>query len=184
MHRSSASAASAMIVRMSDAFTIRAEEPRDRAEVLDVVRAAFTRHPDDVALLVERLQPELSLVAVDGADVVGHIILSWVTVLDAARPRLLCLSPLAVRPERQRQGIGAALTREALARAEAAGEPAVIVEGIPAYYPQFGFERATALGFVAPSPTIPDEAFMVKRLPGFTPELAGRIVYPAAFDHL
>jgi putative acetyltransferase len=171
-----------MIVRMSDAFTIRSEEPGDRWAVLEVVRAAFSRHPDEVALLVERLAPEVSLVAVDETGIVGHIMLSWVSVVEAARPRVLCLSPLAVQPERQRQGIGAALTRAALARAEAAGEPAVILEGIPAYYPQFGFERASALGYVAPSPTIPDEAFMVKRLPGFTPELAGRIVYPAAFD--
>ena len=31
---------------------------------------------------------------------------------------------------------------------------------------------------------IPDDAFMVKRLPGYSPDLAGRIVYPAAFDAL
>ena len=31
---------------------------------------------------------------------------------------------------------------------------------------------------------IPDEALMVKRLPGYSPDLAGRIVYPAAFDAL
>ena len=147
------------------------------------MRAAFTRHPDEVAELVELLEPEVALVAVDGSGVVGYVVLSWVGVLDGARPRILCLSPLGVRPDRQRQGIGSALTREALARAEAAGEPAVILEGIPAYYPQFGFERASPLGFVAPS-HVPDEAFMVKRLPGFTPELAGRIVYPAAFDNV
>jgi len=41
----------------------------------------------------------------------------------------------------------------------------------------FGFERASALGFISPHPTI-------KRLPGYSPDLAGRIVYPAAFDAL
>jgi len=30
----------------------------------------------------------------------------------------------------------------------------------------------------------PDEAFLVKRLAAYTPDLAGRIVYPAAFDAL
>jgi putative acetyltransferase len=59
-----------------------------------------------------------------------------------------------------------------------------MVEGIPAYYPRFGFERASALGFISPHPKIPGEAFMVKRLPGYSPDLAGRIVYPAAFDAL
>jgi putative acetyltransferase len=89
---------------------------------------------------------------------------------------------MSVRPDRQRMGVGTRLIRDALGRAEEAGEPAVFVEGIPGYYPRFGFEVASTLGFVAPDPKIPDEAFMVKRLPGFGPELAGRIVYPAAFD--
>ena len=38
--------------------------------------------------------------------------------------------------------------------------------------------------FVALHPTIPHEAFTVKRLPGYRPDLAGRIVDPAAFDVL
>jgi putative acetyltransferase len=91
---------------------------------------------------------------------------------------------MSVRPDRQRVGVGTRLIRDALGRVEAAGEPAVIVEGIAAYYPRFGFERASPLGFVAPHPTIPDDAFMVNRLPGYRPELAGRIVYPASFDAL
>jgi Predicted acetyltransferase len=32
-----------------------------------------------------------------------------------------------------------------------------MVEGIPAYYPRFGFEQASALGFISPHPKIPDE---------------------------
>jgi putative acetyltransferase len=91
---------------------------------------------------------------------------------------------MSVRPNRQRIGVGARLIREALGRAEKAGEPAVMVEGIPAYYPRFGFEQASALGFISPSPKITDEAFMVKRLRGYRPDLAGRIVYPPAFDAL
>jgi putative acetyltransferase len=110
--------------------------------------------------------------------------LSRVDVEGGARSTILNLTPMSVRSDRQRMGVGTRLIRAALGRAEAAGEPAVMVEGIPAYYPRFGFERASALGFVAPHPKIPDEAFMVKRLPGYTPDLAGRIVYPAAFDAL
>jgi len=59
-----------------------------------------------------------------------------------------------------------------------------MVEGIPGYYPRFGFERASSLGFLSPNPKIPDDAFMVKRLPGYSSDLAGRIVYPAAFEVL
>ncbi len=175
---------------MEAAVVIRPEEAADHAAVDQVVRAAFVRHPDEVALLVELIRasdnfvPELTLVAEDASGVVGHVMLSWIEVEDGSRPRILDLSPLAVRPDRQLQGVGAGLVRAALERAEAAGEPAVFVEGIPAYYPRFGFERASRLGFVAPFASIPDAAFMVKRLPGYDPALAGRIIYPAAFDHL
>ena len=59
-----------------------------------------------------------------------------------------------------------------------------MVEGIPAYYPRFGFEQASALASSPRNPKIPDDAFMVKRLPGYSPDLAARIVYPVAFDAL
>jgi putative acetyltransferase len=147
-------------------------------------------HPDDVASFVERIRasehfiPELSLVAEDPSGVIAHVMLSWVGVAGGSRPRILDLTPMSVRPDRQRVGVGTRLIRDALGRAEEAGEPAVMVEGIPAYYPRFGFERATALGFVSPHPKIPDDAFMIRRLAGYTPDVAGRIVYPAAFDAL
>ena len=91
---------------------------------------------------------------------------------------------MSVRPDRQRRGVGTRLIEDLLGRAEDAREPAVMVEGIAAYYPRFGFERASLLGFVAPHPKIPDAAFMVKRLPGYRSDLAGQIVYPSAFDAL
>ena len=155
-----------------------------------MVRAAFAGHPDEVATFVERIRasqefiPELALVAEDSSGVIAHVMLSWVGVEGGTRPKLLNLTPMSVHPERQRVGVGTRLIHDALRRAEEAGEPAVMVEGIPGYYPRFGFERASALGFISAHPKIPDEAFMVKRLPGYTPDLAGRIVYPAAFDVL
>jgi putative acetyltransferase len=58
----------------------------------------------------------------------------------------------------------------------------VIVEGIPAYYPRFGFERARLHGIEPPSPHIPDAAFMMLRLANYDPSLRGDIVYSPAFD--
>ena len=175
---------------MTEELVIRPEREADHPVIAEVVRAAFAGHPEDVASFVERIRaseqfiPELALVAEDSSGVIAHVMLSWVGVEGGSRPRILNLTPMAVRPDRQRMGVGTRLIRDALGRAEDAGEPAVIVEGIPGYYPRFGFERASALGFVAPHQKIPDEAFMVKRLPGYRPDVAGRIVYPAAFDAL
>lgn len=167
---------------------IRPEREADHAAVAEVVRAAFGR--EEVVSFVERIRasdefvPELALVAEDSSGVIAHLLLSWVGVEGGSRPRILNLTPMSVRPDRQGVGVGSRLIRDALRRAEEAGEPAVMVEGIASYYPRFGFERASALGFVVPHPKIPDEAFMVKRMPGYSPDLAGRIVYPAAFDEL
>jgi len=175
---------------VAEDVVIRPERDADHPVIADVVRAAFDQHPDDVAAFVERIRgseqfiPELALVAEDSSGVIAHLMLSWVGVDGGARPRILNLTPMSVRPDRQRMGVGSRLIRDALGRAEASGEPAVMVEGISVYYPRFGFERASALGFISPSPKIPDEAFMVKRLRGFSSDLAGRIVYPAAFDAL
>jgi putative acetyltransferase len=173
-----------------ESISIRPEEPDDHGAVDGTIRAAFAKHPDEVALLVERIRaspayvPGLALLAEDASGVVGHVMLSFVPVAGGSRPELLILTPMSVRPDRQRLGVGSRLIHEVLARAEAAGEPAVLVEGIPAYYPRFGFERAGPLGFGAPHASIPDDAFMVKKLPGYDPALAGRVVYPEAFDHL
>jgi putative acetyltransferase len=175
---------------VSEGVIIRPERGADYPVIAELVRAAFVGHPDEVALFVERIRaseqfiPELALVAEDSSGVIAHVMLSWVGVEGGSRGRILNLTPMSVRPDRQRVGVGTRLIRDALGRAEEAGEPAVMVEGVSAYYPRFGFERASTLGFISPHPKIPDEAFMVKRLPGYTPDLAGRIIYPAAFEVL
>jgi putative acetyltransferase len=171
-------------------FLVRPEQVADHSAIEGVVRAAFSDHPDEVALFVERIRasehfvPQLALVAEDASGVIGHVMLSWVELKSRSRDKILNLTPMSVRPDRQRRGVGTRLIRDVLALAEDAGEPAVMVEGIPEYYPRFGFERASRLGFIAPHPKIPDAAFMVKRLPTYSPDLAGPIGYPPAFDAL
>ena len=165
---------------------IRSEQAGDHEAIREVVTLAF----DDanVARLVELIRasehyvPELALVAEDGGVVVGHTMLSY-ALLEGAEPgRVLQLSPMAVAPVRQRQGIGVALVTAALDRAEQRGEPLVFLEGIPAYYPRFGFERARDYGLDPPSPDIPDAAWMVRRLSAYRDDVRGRIMYPPAFD--
>ncbi len=141
---------------VAEGVVIRPERDADHSVIAEVVRTAFVGHPDEVASFVERIRaseqfiPELALVAEDSSGVIAHVMLSWVGVEGGSRTRILNLTPMSVRPDRQRIGVGARLIRDALGRAEEAGEPAVMVEGIPAYYPRFGFEQASALGFISP----------------------------------
>jgi putative acetyltransferase len=76
--------------------------------IAEVVRTAFVGHPDEVASFVERIRaseqfiPELALVAEDSSGVVAHLMLSWVRVEGGSRTRILNLTPMSVRPDRQR----------------------------------------------------------------------------------
>src|ERR1051325_7217171 len=141
---------------VAEDVVIRPERDAAHPAIADVVRAAFVRHPDEVATFVERIRaseqyiPELALVAEDDSGVIAHVMLSWVGVEGGSRSRILCLTPMSVRPDRQRRGVGSWLIRDVLGRAEATGEPAVFLEGIPDYYPRFGFQRARAPGATPP----------------------------------
>jgi putative acetyltransferase len=94
----------------------------------------------------------------------------------------IALGPLAVRPGRQRQGIGSALIRAGLDTCRAADHELCFVLGHPEYYPRFGFAPAPSLGFTAQW-DVPPEAFMVAELrPGALAGRSGRVAYDPAFD--
>jgi putative acetyltransferase len=125
---------------------------------------------------------EYSLVAQLGTSVIGHVLLSAVGLEDQHRVlrKVLVLAPLAVDPDHHGAGVGSALVTEALARAEAADEPLVLVRGHADYYPRFGFQASSRLGIRAPFAVLEDQ-YMVKTLRAFRPELRGTVRYPSAF---
>ena len=169
---------------MASAVVVRDEEPHDRQAVLDVIGAAFGEEPEVVGLWDELrdIPGTQSLVAVDDDEVVGHVGLTpaWVDAPDRV-VEVLVLSPLSVRPERQRVGIGRALVAAALARGEELGSPAVFLEGDPAYYARLGFLPAREHGFTPPSERIPGAAFQVVLLAAYDTSVAGALVYPDVF---
>jgi putative acetyltransferase len=143
--------------------TIRVEEARDVSQVRTVNELAFgaPTEADVVDKLREVCGDYLSLVAEDD-EIVGQIVFTPAVVEGPERRVVgMGLAPLAVVPERQRQGIGSALTRRGLEIVRERGYPFVIVLGHPEYYPRFGFERASAHGLTCQWEEVPDEAFMV-----------------------
>jgi len=171
-------------------FAIRAEQPGDEAAIAAVVEAAFGSPAEARLVALIRASsgfwPEQSLVAVDGDRLVGHVMISAATLEGegASRP-LATLSPLAVAPDRQRQGVGTALVRAVTQRADDRGEPLVVLEGSPDYYGRLGFEPADPLGIHVTLPDwAPPEAAQVLRLQAYDPSLQGRVVYPPAFDEV
>jgi putative acetyltransferase len=144
--------------------TIRAERAGDEAQVREVNQLAFGQPVE--ADLVDRLrrisEEAVSLVAVDDRAVVGHILFTPVEVDSNPRPiRGMGLAPMAVHPERQRDGIGSELVRQGLKLLGERGIPFVVVVGHPEYYPRFGFVPASSHGLRSQWDEVPDEAFMV-----------------------
>jgi putative acetyltransferase len=123
---------------------------------------------------------ELSLVAVAGGEVVGHVVCSraWVGAVEA-----LGLGPLGVRHEWQRRGVGSALMHAVLAAADALGEPMVVLLGHADYYPRFGFRPARELGILPPVAEW-GEHFQVRTLTRYEPGMRGDFVYAEPFRSL
>jgi putative acetyltransferase len=158
------------------ALQFRAVEPCDHAPIREIVDLAFA--PEDVAGFLDALRTTGCLIgewlAEDESGVVGHIAFSraHLETLDGARLPAAFLTPLGVRPDRQKQGVGLALLRHALQQLEQRGENLFFVVGHPTYYPKAGF-RAVAFDEVA-SPWTGSPAFMMRC--GFAPR--GRLLAP------
>ena len=165
---------------------IRAEVEQDRNAVYALNRAAFESdiEADLVDALRLRADPYISLVAEDGGEVIGQIMFSPATLSADPEFRAMALGPMAVKPGRQRQGIGSALVRDGLAACKQLGYQAVFVLGHPQYYPRFGFLPASRY-LISSVYEVPDEAFMALELtPGALSDKAGKMHYQPAFDGL
>lgn len=171
---------------------IRRERPDDRGAIGRVHADAFAAHhpegrPVEPALVAalradEAWLPGLSLVALRGDAIVGHVCCTRGT-LGAARTPALGLGPLGVVDRHQRTGVGSALTHAVLAAADALDEPLVVVLGHPEYYPRFGFRPAAELD-VHPEDPEWTAAFQARTLTTHRPSITGTFTYAAPFAAL
>lgn len=168
-------------------FQIRSEVPGDEDGIASAIARAFGQ-PDE-AELVARIRarpgfdPNLSLVAIEGSEIVGHILFSPIVIEEAeCSTPALSLAPMAVVPSRQRLGIGSLLVKRGLEACRDAGNAVVIVLGHPEYYPRFGFAPAQPLGIHPPFP-VPSGTFLVLELtPRALDGVVGTVRYPPEFD--
>src|SRR5579871_870948 len=145
---------------------LRRERDDDTDAIRSVVEAAFGRPTE--ADLIEALRRERAViaafVAVVDQRIVGHVLFSRV-LIDAGGDAhaAAALAPLAVHPDRQRQGVGTRLVRFGLDALTTRGEHAVLVLGDPRYYARFGFSTQLARGLET---SFPPDAFMALELVG------------------
>lgn len=168
-------------------MSIRKAEEKDIERILAVHELAFGQ-PNE-AILVDKLikaglaVPELSLVAEIEEIIAGHILMSIVNLDNNPEKQVLALAPLAILPSHQNRGIGSELCVQSVELAKHTEYGAIICLGSARYYKRFGFETASKYGILSPF-DVPDELFMVFRLPKFNETLTGRVCYSQPFDQV
>jgi putative acetyltransferase len=161
---------------------IRTESPTDAAALCALISAAFERAPHrsgTEASIVEALRAAgaltISLVAVEHDEIVGHAAFSPVTI-NGEWAGWFGLGPVAVRPDRQRNGLGQALISCGLDRLRNTDAAGCVVLGDPRYYRRFGFVSDPALRYGNVRP----EFFQRLLFKGVPPK--GEVAYHQAFD--
>ena len=170
---------------------IRQERSKDFHKVKLLLQAAFAQEPhsnQSEHVLVGRLRnssafiPELTLVAVFQTELVGHILLTKITVQqEAVSHEGLALAPVSVHPDYQRKGIGSQLIKEAHKRASALGYKFIVLIGHEDYYPKFGYEPAHLYGIQFPFEVPPQNAMVKALVEERRKGVTGRVQYPDAF---
>lgn len=163
-------------------FAIRSESPTDIPAIYALHAASFPTSAE--AELVDALREsgrlQVSLVADDDGQVVGHVAFSPVTVHQDDSAAGAGLGPIAVQWAHRRRGVAAALIEEGLRRCRSTGVGWVVVLGDPKYYTRFGFRPARE--FRLTDEFGGGDAFMVLELtPGAVPRDVGLVMYAPEF---
>lgn len=164
-----------------------------KQSVIDLFIAAFTASEGVgegamigglvLSLLDKTPAKDLRLFAAEeNGDIIGAVAFSRLSYPEDQQSVVL-LSPMAVAPSRQKQGIGQALLTDALAALRADHVDVVITYGDPCFYGQVGFHQIATSDAQAPLPLSMPHGWLGQRLDGDgKPSLIGLSICVAAFD--
>jgi len=160
-------------------MNIRPETKADIQAIFDLTKVAFApvEYSDGSEVqIIDDLRKAgdlmLSLV-MDDDGVVGHVAFS--PVILNCPGRWAGLGPIAVEPNRQRQGIGTALVADGIAQLAAMDFDGCVLVGNPAVYGPMGFSSGGLTYH-----DLPSELVMGRSITGLVP--TGFITYAPAFD--
>ena len=136
---------------------IRSASIDDEGAILGVHQSAFMEDErGEVSqlasrLLKERTSPQtISLVAESEQDIVGHIAFSPVSLADSKDTLAYLLSPLGVKADAQKTGIGTRLVESGKQILKDQGIHLLFVYGDPSFYGKFNFNAKGAERFLPP----------------------------------
>ncbi len=121
---------------------IRETLPSDFEDIAQCVFSAFQN--DGEVVLVRQLRVDndvlIELVAEESASIVGHVVVSHLSLNPDRGLRCGGVAPLSVLPSQQSKGIGARLMEAVIEKSRSLGLDALFLLGDPAYYRRFGFQ--------------------------------------------
>jgi predicted N-acetyltransferase YhbS len=134
--------------------------------------------------------PQLCFVAERDGEIVGHILYAKTKFKrpDSSEADTVTFGPLSVLPKNHKQGIGKALVFHSIAKAKEMGFGAVLITGVPDYYPKLGFKRASESGLgiaddYSENHALMTDAFMTYELiPGYLNGGGMFHSWPAEYD--
>lgn len=127
-------------------LTIRPERIEDYPAIAEVNILAFEQRLTEALIVTlsrhyQRFDPQLSLVAEQDNKIVGHALFTPTAIrLLNTTVNAVCLAPIAVHPDYQKQGIGGKLIAEGHALARQKGYVLSFLVGHTTYYPRFGYQ--------------------------------------------
>ncbi|WP_419684114.1 GNAT family N-acetyltransferase [Burkholderia theae] len=169
-----------------EVVTLRDERKSEADAIGRVIVEAFAGEPQGGQFerrIVDALRADgalsVSLVAERDSRIIGHVAYSPVAIggEPAGTQQWYGLAPLAVRPDCQRQSIGAGLVRTGLDALHRFGARGCVVLGDPAYYTRFGFAPSGDIVF----PGVPPEYFLALSFDESVPRPAGDVRYHDVF---
>lgn len=160
---------------------IRETLPADFDDITYCVFSAFQSEGEVV--LVQQLRADndviVELVAEEGALIVGHIVVSRLSLNPDLGLRCGGVAPLSVLPSHQSRGVGSRLMEAVIERSRSAELDALFLLGDPDYYQRFGF------GVTDISSDYPAEFFQAFELtPQCLNNVSARANYANAFSAL
>lgn len=169
--------------------TIELQRETDAEQIAAVNKCAFSTsfEANLVQALIASDVDTLSLVAKTNHEVVGHLLLSEMTLSNsdnASDFKLYGLAPMSVVSDQQKQGIGTLLIGKAIEVAKEKNIDVIFVLGHPEYYPKFNFQSTASLEITCQY-DVPPEVFMALDLSGRLSALSGqKVLYSDIFQNI
>jgi predicted N-acetyltransferase YhbS len=133
-------------------FELRGETPSDYDRIDLVETMAFERMDEGhITPLMRsgyaRYDPELSVVALDNGEIIGHTLFTPATIRLMGRDvEAVGVGPVAVHPDHQNRGVGQVMLKYGHEAAREGGYEIAFMHGHPKYYPRVGYVACHGFG--------------------------------------